>query len=118
MKISKEQLRILAISEQLMDEGKVPWVMAPSIMNPGRFERLPISPEIMTELGLKQGQTINSIIFDAIAELASAQLKEIIEHMQHQMEREVEQNRMNPDFDFRNLMNEENKEDGDEPTKH
>jgi hypothetical protein len=60
-----EQLRLLAEAERLMDEGKMPFVIL-------RGERVSVQPEVMEELGLKQGQTINLSIFLAICEQFTA----------------------------------------------
>ena len=59
-------LRIMAESERLMDEGKIPYVMAPG--PDGVPERLAMTDDLMLDFGLKQGQTINTIIRDAILE--------------------------------------------------
>lgn len=106
-KLTKEQIRILAFAEQLMDEGKVPWVMAPIPVS-GKLERLPVAEVIMTELGLKQGQTVNSIILDAIAESAVQHMINLVE-TQKTLE---EEGKLTEDFDFRTML------DKDEPTKH
>lgn len=99
--INKRRIRIMAESERLMDQGKVPWVWAP-IEN--GFDRMPVTPRIMEELGLEQGQTINYIILDAIAEMSLQILSDKLDEIRQQAEDTL----LEPDFDFRSMMNEDN----------
>ncbi|MEM6623891.1 MAG: hypothetical protein AAF674_16815 [Pseudomonadota bacterium] len=68
MKLNNEQIRLLAQAERMMDEGTLPFVIY-------RDDRMPVAPDIMEELGLEQGQTVNSVIKHAIllASLAATQ---------------------------------------------
>lgn len=100
--MNKRRIRILAEAERLMDQGKVPWVWAPS--HNGSYERMAIAPEVMTELGLEQGQTINQIILDAIAVMSMEILREKLD----EIIQKAEDNQLDPDFDFRSMMNEDN----------
>lgn len=99
--INKETLKAIAESERLMDEGKIPWVWSKIH---GQYERLAVAPQIMDELGLQQGQNINSILLDAIAELSvkllSEKLDEITQSVQDQF--------LTDDFDFRKEMEDDN----------
>ena len=99
--LNKQYIRSLAEAERLMDEGKVPWVWAPSLN--GIYERLAVAPNIMEDLQLKTGQTINNLIMDAIAVMSLEILSAKLEDMRQQLEDE----QMNPDFDFRSMMNED-----------
>ena len=66
----------------------------------GQYERFSVSPEIMETLELEQGQTINSFIVNAIAELSLRMLKERIE----QVNQEILDEKLTDDFDFRKEM--------------
>ena len=70
MKLSVEQVRDLAKCERMMDSGECPFVNGPG-------GRLMVSPEVMDELGLMNGQTISVDIMGAIleAQLASLQAR-------------------------------------------
>lgn len=68
MNFGDEQIRILAEVEQKMDSGEFLYVVYDG-------KRMPVVNEIMLKYGLKQGQTINSDIFQAI----------VISHMDHIM---------------------------------
>jgi len=93
-----EQLRLLAEAERLMDSGEIPWVWA---MSPyGQMERLSVSPEIMEILQLEQGQTVNSIIVNGIADLSLMILQKKIDEAREEMEESL----LTKDFDFRNVM--------------
>lgn len=96
--LDKETLRHIAESERLMDEGKVPFVLA---LRNGVYERLAVAPVIMEEFGLKQGQKVNSILVDAISErsmkILADRLDEIIQQIEDQF--------LTDDFDFRKEMN-------------
>ena len=99
--VDKETLKAIAESERLMDEGKIPWVWSKRY---GQYERLAVAPQIMEELGLQQGQSINSILLDAISELSikllSEKLDEITQDIQDQL--------LTDDFDFRKEMKDDN----------
>ena len=93
-----EQIRLLAKAERMMDTGEIPWVWAPSL--DGQYERLSVAPGIMEAFELEQGQTINSFIVNAIAELSLQILKNKIE----QVKQEIEDSQLTEDFDFRKEM--------------
>ena len=97
--IRKSLLRSIAESERMMDEGTLPFVWA--IGNSGRPERLAVAPIIMKELGLEKGQSINSILQDAIAEMS---LKILAEKLQD-LKQDIEDGFLEDDFDFRKEMN-------------
>lgn len=99
--VNKRRIRMLAESERLMDEGKVPWVMAPSLNG---FERLPVSHNIMSELGLEQGQRVNQMILDAIAQLSMEALSKYLDDLLQK----VEDEQLDKDFDFRSMMDNDN----------
>lgn len=96
--LSKEMIKALAAAERMMDKGEIPYVRM--IASNGKYERMAVSQRIMEELGLEQGQTINTIIQDAIAEMSmkilSDSLNEIIQDIQ---DKELDEN-----FDFRTMM--------------
>ena len=100
-------IRVLAEAERLMDEGKIPFVMAKSPVG-GDYERLAVDASIMKKLGLEQGQKINSIIMEAILSESIRMLKEAVENAQLNAEDES----LDQNFDFRDMMG-----DGD-VTKH
>jgi len=105
--LDKEMLKAMAEAERLMDEGRIPWVRAP--MSDGRYDRLAVASDIMEELGLEQGQTINRILMDAIAELSIKTLVNKLEELRQKTEDEE----LDENFDFRNML------DGDnDATKH
>ncbi len=108
MALTKEQIKMMALAERLMDEGRIPWVMAPSAIRKGEYERMPVSQNIMEELGLVSGQKINSIIFEHIVEASFKGMADLMEKFQKQ----AEEKEMDKNFDFRKLM------DDGEPTKH
>ena len=91
----------MAESERLMDQGLIPWVWAPS--ENGSFGRMAVTPRIMEDLGLEQGQTINHIILDAIAEMSLRILAERLDEFRQNLEDE----QLDPDFDFRNITNDD-----------
>lgn len=116
MAIRKEVLRIMADTERRMDSGELPFVLAPGPT--GIFERFPLDQERMDDYGLVSGQRINTIIRDAILEesdsILQKRLFEMVDKL-NQIAEEVEDSMMEEDFDFRNMMKDE---DGNEPTKH
>lgn len=96
--MKKEYIRWMAEAERLMDEGKLPFVMAPTPN--GRFERMSVNPDIMEDLGLKSGQTVNSFIVDAISQYSIELLLRNID----EIKQEYEESLLQPDFDYRELM--------------
>jgi hypothetical protein len=95
--LDKETLRHMAESERLMDEGKIPFVLA---LRNGIYERLAVAPVIMEEFGLKQGQKVNSILVDAISERSIQILAERLD----QIRQDIEDDLLTDDFDFRKEM--------------
>ena len=101
----KERIRMLAEAERLMDEGKIPWVWA--IGPYGTKERLCVNPQVMEEFQLEQGQSVNSFIMDAIAYRSLELLKEKIT----QVRQDAEDILLEPNFDFRDMMGDDNADD-------
>lgn len=93
--VDKNTLRKLAESERMMDAGLVPFVWAKNIE--GRMERLAVAAPIMEDLGLVQGQTVNSILVDAIAAESIKLLTERLE----QITQDIYDEMLTDDFDFR-----------------
>ena len=100
--LDKEQIRLLAQAEREMDEGKVPFVWMMS--NSGNYERLAVAPSIMEDLNLIQGQTINTIIMDAIARESLKILGEKLDEIRQS----VEDSQLTDDFDFREELKDGN----------
>lgn len=96
--LDKRIVRAIAESERMMDNGQTPFVWAANLY--GVYERLAVAPVIMEDLGLEQGQTINWVIQDAIAELSAKlladQLSDIVQQVLDQQ--------LTDDFDFRKEM--------------
>lgn len=88
----------MAESERMMDEGLIPFVWAVNIQ--GQLERLAVAAPIMKDLGLKQGQTVNSILVDAIA----AESLRILAEKLDDMTQEIYDQMLTDDFDFRKEM--------------
>ncbi len=61
MKLTTEEIGMLAEVERKMDRGKVFWVVLEG-------NRITVGDTVAKELGLEQGQTINGVIFTAILE--------------------------------------------------
>ena len=99
--LDKEQIRMLALAERLMDEGEISWVWM--MANSGQYERLAVNEKVMEELGLVQGQTINTIIMDAIARESIRILTEEVE----MISQKAQDSLLDEDFDFRKEMNDE-----------
>ncbi len=97
--VNKKRIRALAEAERLMDEGAVPWVWAPNDV--GNYERMAVTPSVMTDLGLQTGQTVNTFIVDAIAELSMRVLAERLQDFKQSLD-DVS---LDPNFDFRSMMN-------------
>lgn len=98
--IDKFLLRAMAESERLMDEGKIAWVWAPRPTPDGHLDRLAVSDEIMKDLELKQGQTVNSILRDAILTMTLEQIGDRLDEMREK----AEETRMKDNFDFRDML--------------
>ena len=96
-KFDKERIRIMAEAERMMDSGEIPYVIAPS--NKG-LERMAVASEIMDELGLTNGQTVNSCIIEAIFKLS---LEKIVKRLDETAD-EVENQLLDPNFDFRKML--------------
>ncbi len=72
MDLPNSVIKMMAEMERRMDSGEIQFVM---------FEgnRLPITESLIKEFGLEPGQTINKVIFDAMAEFAKdALIRDII----------------------------------------
>ena len=93
-----DRIRLLAKAERMMDAGETPWVWSFGL--DGQYERVAVAPEVMETLDLEQGQTINSIILNAIAELSFEMLKRKIE----EVKQDLEDSQLTEDFDFRKEM--------------
>lgn len=98
--LNKEILRLMAEAERMMDSGEMPFVMAPGPS--GGIERMAMSPRMMEEYGLEQGQTINTIIRDAILQENVKTLRAKIESIMESTEDAF----LDEEFDFRDYMNE------------
>ena len=98
--LDKFLLRAMAESERMMDEGKIPWVWAPSPAGDGGMDRLAVNQEIMDDLELKQGQSVNTMLRDAILMISLEQLGSKLETLRER----AENARMKEDFDFRTMM--------------
>ena len=96
--LSKDMLRAMAEAERMMDSGEMPFVMAPSPN--GGCERFAVHKDIMEDLELKQGQTINTMIMDGIIELQLQRLAKKVE----EVAQKVEDSFLDPDYDFRKDM--------------
>lgn len=70
MKLTNEEVKLLAKEERMMDSGKIKFVMFGD-------QRLMVDDDIMEKIDLKPGQTISWQIFQAILEenLKKIQLK-------------------------------------------
>jgi len=100
--LDKETLRKMAESERMMDAGLIPFVWAKNAN--GRMERLAVAAPIMEDLGLFQGQTVNSILVDAIA---AESIKLLTERLD-QITQDIYDEMLTDDFDFRKEMNDDN----------
>ena len=103
--LDKERIRMLAEAERMMDKGEIPWVWAIGPL--GTKERLCVNPQIMEEFQLEQGQSVNSFIMDAIARRSL----EIIREKITQVKQDVEDTLLEPNFDFRNMIGDDNAND-------
>ena len=104
--LDKFFLRAMAESERMMDEGKIAWVWAPGVSS-GIMDRLAVSNEIMEDLQLKQGQTVNSILRDAILTMTLENLAAEISALREKKEEE----KLTENFDFRNMMGDDDADD-------
>lgn len=68
MELTNEEIKLLAEGERKMDAGEIAFVRLAG-------NRASVSPDVMQELGLQQGQTINNTIFLAILEANIANCK-------------------------------------------
>lgn len=59
LELTDEEIRLLAQAERNMDDGTTPFVKL-------HEHRIAVQPKVMEELNLRQGQTINDVIFRAI----------------------------------------------------
>ena len=100
--LKKEYIRMLAEAERLMDEGKIPFVWARNAY--GELERLSVNKQIMEEFDLHQGQSINSIIMNAIVRRSIELIQDKIE----QSVQELEDSMLDPNFDYRTLTDDNN----------
>ena len=91
----------MAESERLMDDGLIPWVWAKNLHD--QYERLAVAPQIMEELGLRHGQSINTILFDAIADRSLQLLGAKLENIKQDLEDQL----LTEDFDFRTMLGED-----------
>lgn len=110
--LDKEILRLMAEAERMMDEGKIPFVMAPGPK--GIHERLAVSEAIMEDFGLTQGQNVNTILRDAILEANLKRLADKLVDAAQDLEDAFIDEVMEDEFDFRDYMN----EGDDNATKH
>lgn len=104
--LDKFLLRAMAEAERMMDEGKLAWVMAPSPSGEG-MDRLAVTAEIMEDLQLKQGQTVNSILRDAILMMSLQKIGDDLISLRVKKEDE----NLTKDFDFRTMMGDDNVND-------
>ena len=93
--MTDEELKMLALAERMMDNGEIPFVW--SVTPYGDCARLAVNPIIMERLGLEQGQRVNGIIVQAIAEQS---LDLINEEIARRKEQNIE-DQLTDDFDFR-----------------
>lgn len=97
-----DMIKALAEADRLMDAGKIPFVYAKSPN--GQMDRLAVAPEIMETLGLEQGQSVGTIVQDAILEASINLIKrKIDEVVQAKMDEQLEEN-----FDYRSMMSDSN----------
>jgi antitoxin component of MazEF toxin-antitoxin module len=109
--MNKGIIRMLALAERMMDEGSIPWVMAPSVYQRGEFERMPVPETVMKDLGLVQGQKINSILVEAIYQANLLEMNSLMKRIFEQARQLEEDSKLKEDFDFRNML--DTPKDGD-----
>ena len=100
--LNKHIIRAMAEAERMMDEGTLPYVMA--VSPNGLQERYAVPEDVMEELGLVKGQSINSMIMDAIIHENIRRLQESLDNTTQDLE-DLE---LDSDFDFRKLMTDDN----------
>jgi len=93
--MDKNIIRAMAKAERMMDSGEIPYVWAPGPS--GSLERLAISKAIMEEYDLVEGQSVNSIIRDAILDYNLRKLRQELEDI-------IDKVSLDKDFDFRTLL--------------
>lgn len=93
--MDKNIIRAMAKAERLMDSGEIPYVWAPGPS--GSLERLAISKAIMEEFDLVAGQSVNSIIRDAILDYNLRKLRQELEDI-------IDKVSLDEDFDFRTML--------------
>lgn len=93
--MDKNIIRAMAKAERLMDSGEIPYVWAPGPS--GSSERLAISKAIMEEFDLVAGQSVNSIIRDAILDYNLRKLRQELEDI-------IDRVSLDKDFDFRTML--------------
>lgn len=98
-------IRAMAEAERMMDAGTLPYVMAPSPN--GKLERFAVNQEVMDDLGLVKGQTVNTMIMDAIIEASLDKIKKVISDTAQK----IEDMNLNPDFDFLDMMDKDDNND-------
>lgn len=96
--LDKKFIRAMAEAERMMDSGELPFVWAPS--SEGTLERLASSKEVMEDLNLVSGQTVNSIIRNAIL---TANLENLGRKLD-KIAQDIEDKQLDSDFDFRSMM--------------
>lgn len=96
--LDKDIIRAMAEAERLMDAGKLPWVWAPGPQ--GISERMAVSEEVMEDLNLVTGQSVNTMIRDAILVFNLENLGKKL----GKIAQEMEDKKLKEDFDFRNMM--------------
>ncbi len=96
--LDKDLIRAMAKAERMMDEGKIPWVWAPGPQ--GISERMAVSEEVMEDLDLVTGQSVNTMIRDAILISNLQNLGKKLE----KFAQEIEDRELKDDFDFRSMM--------------
>lgn len=100
--LDKNLIRSMAEAERMMDEGKIPWVMGPG--PEGFLERIAVPTDVMEELGLVQGQTVNTMIRDAIF-LTNL---EFLGKKLSRVQQDIEDRKLDPKFDFRGMLDDNN----------
>jgi hypothetical protein len=96
--LNKDIIRAMAEAERMMDSGEMPFVWAPG--PDGTLERLASSKEVMEDLNLVSGQTVNSIIRDAIFVVNLENLGKKLDKIAQDME----DKQLDSNFDFRSMM--------------
>jgi len=103
--LDKKLIRAMAEAERLMDKGEIPWVWAPG--PEGIPERLAVSEEVMEDLELEIGQSVNSMGREAILIINMEKLGEKLERLAQK----VEDKQLSDNFDFRTMLGDDNVND-------